>query len=286
MKNKINLLILGIIGFVFILINLTSAIIIDAEYITTYPGEQKDIKIEIENNLNYDIERISLLLNLENTPFTAIGNSEKNLEELDEGDDDKFIFTLKSSTDITPGDYNIYYKLKYINAEDSNSSQEEKTGSFGIRVSAKTDIDFSIETKEAIIGKKGEVSLKIINKGLGKIKFVSVQLFPEGFELLSSDKIYIGNIDSDDSDFANFDVIFKNSNSKLNAKIEYKNFDNEDSSKIISIPIKVYTQEEALQLGLINKNTTGLYIGIIIFILIIWFIYRKIRKIRKKNKGR
>jgi hypothetical protein len=286
MENKINILVLSSILLLFIFINFISALIIDAEYITTYPGEQENIKIKIENNLNYDVEDISLFLNLEDTPFTIIGSSEKNLEELDEGDDERLIFTLKSSTDIIPGDYNLYYTLRYINAENSNSSQEERTGSFGIRVSAKTDIDFSIETKEAIVGKTGEVSLKIINKGLGKIKFVSVQIFPEGFELISSDKIYIGNIDSDDSDFANFDVIFKSSSPNLNAKVDYKNFDNEESSEVVNIPIKVYTQEEALRLGLINKNNTGFYIGIVILILIIWFIYRKIRKIRKKNKGR
>jgi len=85
---------------------------------------------------------------------------------------------------------------------------------------------------------------------------------------------------------ASFEVIFKNSEPKLNARVDYKNFDNEDKSEIINLPVKVYTSEEALELGLISKSKAGLYIGIVFGLLIIWFIYRKIKKRRRNNKNR
>ena len=109
-------------------------------------------------------------------PFTIVGSSEKDIDDLDEDDDDGVSFIIKASTDITPGDYNIPYLIEYINAEEDNETFE-KTGSFGLRVSAKTEIDFIVEVREnAIVGQEGKISLEIINKGLGEIKSVSVQI--------------------------------------------------------------------------------------------------------------
>ena len=49
---------------------------------------------------------------------------------------------------------------------------------------------------------------------------------PNGFELLSKDKIFVGTIDADDSDTATFDVIYKTTSPTLTARVEYKDFDN------------------------------------------------------------
>ncbi|HUW43350.1 MAG TPA: hypothetical protein VMV95_00060 [Bacillota bacterium] len=260
-----------------------SAIIVDSDYITIYSGESGKVTLNIENNENFDIEDVSVALYLSDLPFTSIGSSEKDLEDLDEDDDDSVSFTIRASTDIIPGDYDIKYILKYVSAE-NNSETYEKTGTFGLRVSAKTDIDFSVETDgNAIIGQRGRVSLEIINKGLGEIKSVSVQIFPQGFELLSGDKIFVGSIDADDSDSASFEVIYKTANPSLSARIEYKDFDNKDQIETVDLSFKVYTREQALELGII-KNPNYTVPVIIVILILAFFIYRIIRKKRKKNK--
>ncbi len=295
-----NLKILTITSIFILLISLNfmSALVVNADYITLYAGEEGKVTIEIENNENFDIEDISITLELggkkifnefgmiieetEKLPFIVIGSTEKNIDDIDEDDEEKVSFILKASTDIIPGDYNIPYTIKYINDEDF-----KKEASFGLRVSARTELDFAVEVRDiAIVNDEGRISLEIINKGLGEIKSMSVQIFPEGFELLSKDKIFIGTINADDTDIASFDVIYKTTNPVLSAKIEYKDFDNNEKTKIISLPIKVYTKEEALELGLIKKNTIGIYIGAILALIIIWIGYRKIKKRRKNNKGR
>lgn len=293
MMTKMKLKTITAVGILMLylisMIAFASAIVVDAGYITTYSGEDASIKVEVENNFDYDIEEVSVKLNLENLPFTAISSSEKELDDLDENDDDSATFTLKVSNDVVPGDYNIPYVVSYTNVDTDNESTKE--GSFGIRVSAKTDIDFSLETsgensEAAIVGQKGKISFKIINQGLGEVKFVSVQIFPSDYELLSNDKIYIGNIDSDDSDFATFDVIFKSASPIFSAKIEYKDFDNNDQTETIAIPMKVYTQEKALEFGLIQKpNYVPYFVAVVL--IIIWLVWRKIKKSRKnKNRGR
>jgi uncharacterized membrane protein len=273
---------LWIITILIILtLNFSSALIVDVDSTTFYSGEQEKIKINIENNFNYDIECVSIILNLNDLPFAVIGSFEKTIDDLDAEDKDSVIFNLRPSTDISPGDYNIPYTLKYTNMD--TDKKENKSGSFGLRVGARTNLDFLVETKNNVVGQQGKISLKIINKGFGEIKFVSVQIFPENYELISSDKVYIGNIDSDDSDFATFDVIFKNTSPSLSAIVEYKDFDNNAQTQTITLPIKVYTKEKALELGLIQKSKTVFYIGGIIGILIVWIIWKKIKRFRKNK---
>ena len=281
-KMKQKILIIFALTFLVLTLNFASALVVDADYVIIYPGESGSVKVEVDNNFNFDIEDVSIALILDDIPFTSVGSSEKGLDDLDESDDDAITFTILASTDIVPGDYNIPYVVKYTDAEDSNSTQEEKTGSFGLRVSAKTNIDFSVETKDNIVGQQGRISLKIVNKGLGEVKFVSVKVAPQGYELISNKDVYVGTIDSDDSDTASFDVVFKTTRPTLSVIVNYNDFDNNAKTETINLPVNVYTVEKALELGLIKKPNYTIYF-ISGGVLVVWFVYRKIKK-RRKNR--
>jgi hypothetical protein len=278
MENKRILL---TIFALFISFSFISALSVDADYASIYPGEEGKVSVELNNNNNFDIEFVSMALNLGTLPFITVGSSEKNVGEINEDDEESVTFTIKPSTDITPGDYEIPYTLKYTNVDTGISTT--KTGSFGLRVNAKTELAFSVESKNNVINQKGKITLKIINKGLGEIKFISVQVFPQGYDLLSTDTVYIGNIASDDSDTASFDVFFSTLSPSVYAKITYKDLDNQDQFKTINLPLNVYTQEKALELGIIQKNNTFIYVITAIVIILAWIVYRKIKKRNKKN---
>mgnify|MGYP001616151674 FL=1 len=282
--KKLNFRFITGILFLVLAINMASAVIVDADYVTLFPGEDGKISINIENNENFDIEDISISLVLEDVPFTSAGSSVRDINDIDEDDDDSVTFTLRPSTEIVPGDYSIPYRIDYVNS--ANTSQNfSKEGSFGIRISAKTDLDFTIETSEAaVLGSEGQISLEIINQGLGEIRSVSVQILPGSFELLSKDKIFVGTIDADDSDTASFDVVYKGLNPVFSAKITYKDFDNNDQTKTVNLPVKVYTEEQALELGLISKSKTLTYFIVILVLFVIWYVWRRIRKRRKQKE--
>ena len=276
-----NKQILTTILAIFISLSFISALSVNADYVSIYPGEEGKVGIDLHNNDNFDIEFVSIGLTLEKIPFITVGSSEKSIDEINEDDKESVTFTIKPSTAVVPGDYEIPYTLKYTNVDTGVITT--KTGSFGLRVNAKTELAFSVESKNNVINQQGKITLKIVNKGLGEVKFISVQVFPQGYDLLSADTIYIGNIASDDSDTASFDVFFNTLSPSISAKITYKDLDNKDQSKIVTLPVNVYTQEKALELGIIQKSNTALYAGIIVVLLIIWFIYRKIKKRNKKN---
>jgi hypothetical protein len=282
---------LTLIALAFILLyslSLASAISVDANYITIYPGEQGKVILNIDNNENFDIESVSVNLVLDNLPFSVVGSSERGIDDINEGDDDSVTFNVKASTGIKPGDYNIPYTIKFTNSE--TDDKLEKEGSFGLRVSAKTEIDFSAEvkgvsTESPIVGQSGKLSLVIINRGLGDIKSLNVKVTPQGYELLSNGDVFIGTLNADDTDLASFDVVYKSTNPKLVAEVTYKDFDNKDQTQQVEIPFKVYTQEQALQLGLIKKSNTFVYFIILIVLIVVWIVWRRMRKRKKKNGG-
>ena len=289
MKNLFTICFLTILSLSF-----ASAIVVDAEYITLFPGESKRITIEIDNNENFDIEDISVQLVLSSLlpdgtpvslPFTVIGSSERDIDDIREDRDETVSFTIHASTGITPGDYNIPYLVTYF--EENEDEELTKQGIFAIRVSAETELDFVVDVRDnAILGREGRVSLEIINEGLGEIKSVAVQILPQDFELLSKNKIFVGTIDADDTDIASFDVIFKNTNPIFRAIVTYKDFDNKEHSENVNIPFKVYTEKEAIELGIIKKSRVGLYLWVIAALLIIWVIYRRAKKSRRNKKNK
>ena len=81
-----------------------------------------------------------------------------------------------------------------------------------------------------------------------------VVIIPEGYTLLSESKVYLGTISSDDSQRESFTVVFDKQDPILTAQVTYKNFDNQLVTKIVNLPLTVYSKEEALKLGLVKPD--------------------------------
>ncbi len=280
MKTKINLI---ISIFIFLIsLSFISAVVVDSISMgKLYPGKTSSLTIDIKNNLEDDIQDVSLILELDNTSFTTSGGSEDSEDEIREGKTEGFNFILKAPANIKPGDYNIPYEITYTDWDDDKIT---KTGGFGVTVSARTELSYGIELDNNIVDEKGKISIKIINSGLGDIGFVYVKIISvNGFEILSTDEEYVGTVSSDDFELATFDVLFKKTNANLNAQIKYKDFDNKQETVLAPLSVKVYSKEKALELGLIKKDNKWIY-GVIAGVIVIWFIYRKIKK-KRKNRG-
>lgn len=270
--------------FIIIAISQISAVTINSISTTPInPGEEASIIIEIENNNEKDAEDVSLNLNMENLPFTPIGSSEQSIDKLEEDDEETFIFRIKASNDISPKDYQIPYVLFYS----IDAQQKTRAGTTGISVRAFPELAYSLTTENSILSSEGKLNLKIINKGFADAKFLSMKIFPIGFVLLSESEAYIGTIESDDFETATFDVIFTSQNPILTALVEYKDLENTDIKKPINLPINVYTEEQATELGLIKKNNLPLYIAIVIAVIILWLVFRAIRRsIRRARRNK
>ena len=267
----------------FLSLTLVNAVVVsDVTQQELFPGEQTNLDIRVKNTLNDDIEDVSLNLKLGNVPFIPIGGSEDSVDEINDGSTKLFSYKIKASQDITPGDYNIDYEITFLDTGKDEIITKE--GSIGVVVTAKTELDYSAEIKNNVVGEQGQVTLKIINSGFGDIKFVNVEIFPEGFTLLGSTNDYIGTIDSDDFESATYDVIFNDEVANLIAQVTYKDFDNNEESINVNLPLTVYSREKAIELGIIEKNNNALYGGILIILIILWFVYRRRKKRKRKSE--
>jgi hypothetical protein len=276
--QKQTKIIFGAIFLLVLTLSLTSAMVVKSVEANNFkPGSQQDITVQIKNTLNEDAKDVSVTLDLANLPFSTIG-LEDNPDEISEDDSEKFDFTLKASSSAKAGDYQIPYTINY-------NDNKTKTGTFTLTVEADPELVYSVSTDTPIVGSKAKITLKIVNKGLGDAKFVSVTLVPSGYTLLSAETSYIGTISSDDSQNENFEVIFTQQNPTLTAQVEYRDFDNILITKTINLPVTVYSQEQALKLGIIAPNNTGAYVIVGIVLFAGWMIVRKIRKKRRLNKA-
>jgi len=278
MKTK---MLFGLALFLIVFTSLGSAAIVtDVSTQDLFPGSEATIRVEVENILDRDINDISLSLDFTGLPITPIGSSEDGVDEIEEEEEEDFIFRVRADNSISPGDYQIPYTLKY-----DDGDQKERSGTIGIRVIGNAEISFSVSEESPVVGEEGKVTLKVINRGFADAKFVSVRIVPDGFTLLSESEVYIGTVDSDDFETANFDVIFNKENARLIALVTYKDFDNRDIEESVNLGLDVKSREKAIELGLIDKNNTLLYLGIVVVIIVLWFLYRTIKKRRRIKRS-
>ncbi len=282
-KIKIGFSVVVLLLLVISTLSLASAMTVKSVKASNFqPGSQQKISINVKNTLNENTEDVSLTLDLSKVPFTLIDSDSDNVEINDE-DTENLDFTLKALGDAKAGDYQIPYTLNY--KIEGTSEVKTKTGTFSLTIEANPELVYSVNTENAIVGSKGKIIFKIVNKGLGDAKFLSVKITSEGYTLLSESENYIGTVSSDDSETASFDVIFKDKNPTLTAQVEYKDFNNEKKTKTVTLPVTVYSTEEALSLGIIKPDNTPVYLGAGVVIFVAWMVVRKIRKKKRINKS-
>lgn len=255
------------------------------------PGERVSLTLNIENTLNEDIENVVISLNLNNPtkviPFAPYQSSnEYTIEEISEGDKEKAKFELISLSDSESGTYVIPVQASYILSDGTRVSAKD-IGLVSLIINAKPSIEISLDDEELIKESREELSIKIINSGMGESKFLSIKLKPvNGVKLIGSDKIYIGTIESNDFDNADFQILIsEKAISPINFPIELTYTDSRNNqiveNKIISA--NVYTKEEAIKMGLIQKNNTPIIISGVVLFFIIYLFYKR-RKKKRKNK--
>ncbi len=290
MNKVIVSLMIGIIILIS-LINLSSALVIDAVSMTPNviaPGESAVIKIEIDNNGGEDISDVSVSLNLEGIPFAPYNSAtDYNIDEIDEGDEEDARFEVIALNDAKSGIYKVPVKIVYF----ENEVEFTKNSLISITVNSEPVISVIVGDGLLLKGTEKEILVEVTNKGLSDAKFLEIEIMDSMyFKVLSSRTSYIGDIDSNDFDSAKFRIYFnENAPDKTSFPviIRYKDGINNGYTKNFNVFLDVYSNEKATELGLIKKSRTVLYVIIFVVLVIIYFIYKKIvsnRRIRKNEE--
>ncbi len=259
------------------------------------PGEKISLSLSIKNNLGEDISGAVITLNLNGNTQTGIASvpfapyqssNEYRIDEISDDDSEKARFELIAFSDAVSGTYTIPVTASYT-LDNETKVQNEPLGVITVIINAKPKIEISSEESFLIKGTSGKVTIKIVNSGLGNCKFLNVELNPSTkIEITGPDRVYIGNIESNDFDSADFDVFVSldaPSTVNLPVKITYTDSQNNPITEDKTIIIKTYTQKEAIGMGLIKGDNTLVIVLIVVIAIVLFFVYRRIRK-RMKNK--
>jgi hypothetical protein len=282
-KGLIKYFILGV--FFAFFISSVSALVVDSVIMDssgTSPGEEMHIEIGLRNNGDEDVEDVSVFLDLKDVPFAPFdSSSEFGIDKIKE-DKLKFAeFDLIALNDANSQTYKIPVQISY----NDEGEIKIKNSLISIDVHSEPVLGVSLEEGLLLKGNNNEVAIKIINKGLSDIKFLEVEIEDSNkFELISPNNIYVGDLDSDDFDSVNFKVFFDNDVSdkvKFIVNLNYKDSFNNEYEKEFEVKLKVYSRNNAIDVGLIEKSQVSQIITIIIILIVIWFIYRWWRRRRK-----
>ncbi|MBS3081205.1 hypothetical protein J4221_07070 [Candidatus Pacearchaeota archaeon] len=247
------------------------------------PGDIIEIDIDLKNTLE-DVEDVTISLELKDLPFAPHeSSSDYAISEIKEDKIKNARFTLIVLNNAEPDVYKIPIKISY-KGEESNETKT-KNSIISLKVNVIPVVEITKEESLLLKGQKNEMSLRVINKGLSDVTFLEVEVLDSSYyQLLSPQKLYIGDLESDDFDSFDFNIFINNNvPDKINllVKINYKDSFNNEYSENADVPVNVYDKNKAIELGLLKKSNTGIIIGIIITIILVVVLYRTWRKSQK-----
>ncbi len=294
-RNKTIIAILGILLLVN-LFSLTSSLSLSdvtANPLEVAPGSSVRISFNIENTFDENIQNVQVALLLTANPsfgiiqdsqFAAESSSVLSFDEIRSDKSKTASFNLIAKPDADAGVYSIPVLVSYlIDNRVINSSPRQELFSVSAVINSKP-VFVVTQENSLIMNQKNTISIKITNIGLAKAKFLEVELGVGNYNLLTGNKIYIGDLNSDDYDTASFDIFTKDGSIvNFPVTLKYRDAINQQYAESFSVVSKVYSRNEAISVGLITQSRAGLYIGVVILLIVIWLIWRWIKKRRKKK---
>ncbi|MBI4158650.1 hypothetical protein HY500_00125 [Candidatus Woesearchaeota archaeon] len=262
---------------VLLLVPLVSASTLTVESVSKNPEEVKqgeviNLGITLENDGSKDIQDIRVFLDLTNLPFAPKESSEQFIDEIDNDEKGLAVFELESLPDARPGIYKIPVRITAENQDIQTFTS--------ITVKSNPRLDVGIEESTiTTVNERGKIVIRLANTGDGEIKFLIAKI-PRlsSYEILTQNTFYIGNIEPDDFETIEAEILIKESIQAMPLEISYKDVFNKEYKKVYPLEVKTYSPEEAKQLGLIKNSKTPLIITVVIIALIIFFIYKRIKK--------
>jgi len=252
---------------------------------TLEPGASNIVKITVSNEADSGLKDIKARLELGGLPFVPLGSTnEKSIYKIGSKESYEFDFEILANPDAASGVYQVPLKITY---SDELGKTYFKNSTIGLIVGAMPDLSVTLDTTEVYETKKpGEIIIKVVNKGVTDIKFANVKLMPsKDYRILSNDEDYLGNIDSDDYETAEFKIYVENKKDKkiiLPISIEYMDANNNEYKTDMNIEMPLYSTSEAKRFGLVNGNgTVGFFIAVLIVAAGL-FAYRRWKRGRKK----
>ena len=261
------------------------------------PGTPTKVSFVLENHADNDLRDITLNLHVytatvtttgivtNELPFTPIGSgNEKTISRIAKGQSSQLTFDLFTDAEAQSKVYKVPFTLTY---SDSSGTNYTRTGVLGLLVDSEPELSVYVEDSDIqAAGSSGRVVVKLVNKGFSDIKFLNVKMQESAdFDLLSTSEFYVGKLDSDDYETADFDIhVPSGAKDKvmLPLVVEYRDANGKLYSRQVEPELRLYSSDE-----LKRKNGGGGGITWVVVVIILaaagFYLYRRFRKNSKKR---
>ncbi|MCX6767364.1 MAG: hypothetical protein NTY90_01355 [Candidatus Micrarchaeota archaeon] len=235
------------------------------------PNTLKDILVKMDTS--------------ESTPLAPMGgSSEKRIPSLAGGESAQVVFDSIVLPDAAPKVYRVPVTISY---GDELGNAYSKADVLTVVVSDAPRISTRIESTTIIrSGTQGKVNIQIVNEGLAEAKFLRVTLQKsDGFEIVSPADTYLGTLNSDDYETAEFTVFLKQTDAKaiwLPVTVEFTDALNRQHSQASNIQLRLYSEDEINSIGLEQKGGTSIVIIVVVLAVAGYLAYRGYKQFRKK----
>lgn len=241
------------------------------------PGQIFNVTLKFRNAGKIAVKNLDVSFDLPEGTFSTIGTgAKKRVDFIASEETEAVSFQMASDTSTAVKVYNVPVTLSY---QDERNKQYTDTAKISLIVNAKPEISLSVDsTKFTTKTTPGTVSLKIVNKGVVNMKYVSIKLIetPDYEVLSSTNEAYVGNLDSDDFETVDFTIKPNAAEPRLKVQLEFKDPYNMDYTESYDLPLRIIT---AAELG-----NGGLPWGMIILGLAVvgGIIYWRVRRKKKR----
>ena len=262
------------------------------------PGQVSELKIKIKNLGDSFIKDVVVMLNMSDIDMATIGSiREQIIPMVDGGEEIEVLFDILPSPSIGLEALKIPITLKF---KDNLNTEYSQAGTFGLMINSPIEYVLGLDNSEIKTkGGNGDVSVKISNPGLNNIKLLTMELKPSPqYEILSSSKIYVGNVDSDDFETVTYKLHVNNEEDKddegqekdvmLRLLLTYKDDYNNEFNIEEELQLPTFSSGDAKKYGLVQSKGNG---GTIFFIIIIvgggaWYYFYRKKKKKKKLESK
>jgi hypothetical protein len=241
------------------------------------PGQTAVVELQLRNAGRLAVKNVDVSLDLADAKFSTLGTGTKQrVGYIGIGEVETVKFELASDTSTEVKLYNIPVSLAY---EDERNTAYSDTAKVSLMVNAKPEISLTVDSTKFDSKKvPGTVSLKVVNKGVVNLKYMTVKLVQtDQYEVLSpSNEAYVGNLDNDDFETVDFMLKPLVDSPRLSVQLEFKDPYNVDFSQQYDLPLRIITEKE------LGKARTpwGSIILVLLIVAGVIYWYRK----RKKSK--
>lgn len=202
----------------------------------TVPGTPTSFEVTIANTQSSTLRDVSISLDLDGTGLATVGTtSAQTLARLSGNSQQTVRFMLLAEPEAQSGVISVPVTFTFLSAAGTSVTQTETVG---IVVHAPPEVTVLVDrvTRDTQT-KELEVLMRVVNKGLSQIKFAELTLASSDEYTIANgrDVVYVGNIDSDDFQTAEYTLSDVSGQTTLRGTLTYRDALNEQFSVPVSV---------------------------------------------------